>query len=300
MTGAFLAGVIAGYGVAVPVGAIAVLIAGLTARTSLRVGAAAGLGAATADGVYALIAVVGGAALATAIAPIATPLRWAAAGVLMLLAAHMARSALRSKPAAAPGELAVAPGELAVAPGEPAVAPGEPVTAPSKPAEARSEPVTAPGEPAEARSKPVEAGPDPAGTARVTPVSDAGAGAAGSDVGVGGVVGPGVGAGAGAARSDVRVGDATTPGRAFLGVLGLTLLNPATVVYFAALVLGRGGTGGGAAFVAGAFLASASWQLLVACGGALVGRLLTGERGRRITAVVSSLVIAVLAVGLIT
>src|SRR5689334_20071910 len=97
MSGAFLAGAIAGYGVAVPVGAIAVLIAGLTARTSLRVGAAAGLGAATADGVYALIAVLGGAALAAAIAPIATPLRWVAAVILLLLAVHTAWSALRKR-----------------------------------------------------------------------------------------------------------------------------------------------------------------------------------------------------------
>ncbi|MEU7902533.1 LysE family transporter [Actinoplanes sp. NPDC049118] len=197
MSGAFLAGVVAGYGVAVPVGAIAVLIAGLTARTSLRVGAAAGLGAATADGVYALVAVLGGAALAGSVAPIATPLRWTAAAVLVALAVHTARSALRKRT-------------------------GEAST------------------------------------------------------------------------------DTTTPGAAYLGVLGLTLLNPATVVYFAALVLGRGGAGGGVWFVLGAFLASASWQLLVAGGGSLVGRLLTGERGRLVTALVSSAVIALLAVGLVT
>jgi hypothetical protein len=47
-------------------------------------------------------------------------------------------------------------------------------------------------------------------------------------------------------------------------------------------------------------VASASWQLLIAGGGALVGRLLTGDRGRLITAMVSSAVIAVLAVGLVT
>ena len=212
MTGAFLAGVIAGYGVAVPVGAIAVLIAGLTARTSLRVGVAAGLGAATADGVYALIAVLGGAALAAAIAPIATPLRWSGAVIVLLLAAHTARSALRERgTAAGSASLADPPGRVAT-----------------------------------------------------------------------GVLDP------------------TTPGRAYLGVLGLTLLNPATIVYFAALVLGRGGTGGGVWFVAGAFLASASWQLLIAGGGALVGRLLTGERGRLGTALVSSVVIAVLAVALVT
>ncbi len=193
MSAAFLAGVVAGYGVAVPVGAIGVLIAGLSARTSLRVGAAAGMGAATADGIYALLAVAGGAAVAGLIAPIATPLRWLAAAVLLGLAAMTARSAFRR--------------------------------------------------------------PGPARTDRPA-----------------------------------------TPSRAFLGLLGLTLLNPLTVVYFAALVLGRGGEGGGAWFVLGAFLASASWQLLIAGGGALVGRLLTGERGRIVTALVSSAVLAVLAV----
>jgi arginine exporter protein ArgO len=222
MTAAFLAGMVAGYGVAIPVGAIAVLIAGLTARTSLRVGAAAGLGAATADGVYALIAVLGGAALAAAITPIAMPLRWVAAGVLVLLAGYTARSALRKRPTVR-GE---------------AASPG-------------------------------------AGSAQHI-------------------------AGRAGAGPDVAVADRTTAGRAYLGVLGLTLLNPATIVYFAALVLGRGGTGGGAWFVAGAFVASASWQLLIAGSGALVGRVLTGERGRRITALVSSVVIAVLAVGLVT
>jgi arginine exporter protein ArgO len=195
---AFLAGAAAGYGIAMPVGAIGVLIAGLSARTSLRVGAAAGLGAATADGVYALAAVLGGAALAGFIAPIAKPLRWAAAATLLALAGYTAISAIRARRAAT------------------------------------------------AR---------PAGPA--------------------------------------------TALRAYAGILGLTLLNPATVVYFAALVLGRGGTGGGVWFVIGAFLASASWQLLIAGGGSLVGRVLTGERGRLITAVISSAVIAGLAVKIV-
>ena len=229
MTGAFVAGMIAGYGVAVPVGAIAVLIAGLTARTSWRVGAAAGLGAATADGIYALVAILGGAALAAAVAPIATPLRWAATVVLVLLAVHTAWSALRRRELPEAGAV--------------------------------HEAVT-----------------DPAVVGRRVP--EAGA--------------------AGAVAAGGRATEMTTPGRAYFGVLALTLLNPATIVYFAALVLGRGGTGGGAWFVAGAFVASASWQLLVAGGGALVGRLLTGPRGRLVTALVSSVVIVVLAVGLIT
>lgn len=193
MSAPFLAGVAAGYGIAVPVGAIGVLIAGLSARTSLRVGAAAGLGAATADGLYALVAVLGGAAIAGLVEPIAAPLRWVAAAVLVVLAVTTAVGAFRDR-------------------------------------------------------------------------SDAGAESCG-----------------------------LSAGRAYLGILGLTLLNPATVVYFAALVLGRGGSGGGVWFVVGAFLASASWQLLIAGGGSLIGRLLTGERGRMITALVSSAVIAVLA-----
>jgi len=197
VSAAFLAGVVAGYGVAVPVGAIGVLIAGLSARTSLRVGAAAGMGAATADGIYALIAVVGGAAVAGLVAPIAVPLRWVAVAVLLGLAVITARGAFR-KPAAAGGS--------------------------ERPATAL---------------------------------------------------------------------------RAYTGILALTLLNPATVIYFAALVLGRSGEGGGVWFVVGAFLASSSWQLLIAGGGSLIGRLLTGDRGRMITALVSSITIAVLAVLLV-
>ncbi|TDB75437.1 LysE family transporter [Micromonospora sp. KC723] len=194
---------IAGYGVAIPVGAIAVLVMGLAARTSFRVGAAAALGVATADGLYAAAAALGGAALASVITPIAGPLRVAAAVALFGLAVRTAWYALR-----------------------PAV------------------------------------GPTPAAIPR-----------RGLD----------------------------SPFRAFAGVLALTLLNPATVVYFAALVLGRRDSTdpdlpAASAFVLGAFLASASWQLLVAGGGSLVGRVLTGPRGRLVTALLSSALIAALAV----
>jgi hypothetical protein len=64
-----ISGLLAGYGVAVPVGAIGVLIIGLSARGSLLIGAGAGLGTATADGLYALIAVAGGTAVAGLIRP---------------------------------------------------------------------------------------------------------------------------------------------------------------------------------------------------------------------------------------
>jgi len=202
---ALVAGLLAGYGVAVPVGAIAALIVSLTARTSFRVGAAAALGVATADGIYALAAVLGGAALASLVEPISTPLRWVAAAVLVGLAARTAVAAIRHHRNGA------------------------------------------------------------------------------------------------TARSAAGLG---TPARAFLGLLGLTLLNPATIVYFGALVLGRQtvdelSAAGGGIFIVAAFAASASWQLLLAGGGTLVGRLLTGPRGRLITSLASSAVIAVLAVWLI-
>ena len=211
MTGAFLAGMVAGYGVAVPVGAIAILILGLSARTSFWVGAAAALAVATADGLYAAVAALGGAGLAGVIAPVAAPLRVVAAVVLLTLAGHGLWRAWRARPASG-----------------------------------------------------ADAGTDPA---------------AGEPAGSG----------------------LSTPGRAFVGVLGLTLLNPTTVLYFAALILGRRDAAdpdalAAALFVAGAFLASASWQLLVASGGTLVGRVLAGPRGRLVTGLVSSALIAALAV----
>lgn len=65
-----------------------------------------------------------------------------------------------------------------------------------------------------------------------------------------------------------------TIGRTYLTLLGLTILNPATIAYFAALILG--GTVGTTPttqdkilFAMGAFLASWSWQSLLAAIGAL-------------------------------
>ncbi|TCB98073.1 lysine transporter LysE [Micromonospora zingiberis] len=215
MTGAFLAGVVAGYGVAIPVGAIAVLILGLAARTSFRVGASAALGVATADGVYAGVAAFGGAIVAGWLAPFATPLRLVAAAVLLALAGHGTWRALRPR-------------------------------------------------------GPVRPDPDTGG---------------------------------GASPRTARRG-LETPARAFAGILALTLLNPATVVYFTALVLGRPDLGGSgvalaALFTLGVFLASASWQLLIAAGGTMVGRLLTSDRGRLVTALLSSAIIAALAVAML-
>lgn len=203
MTAALVAGLLAGYGIAIPVGAVATYLVSLTARTSLRTGACAALGVATADGLYALLAALGGTALANALQPLLTPLRRASALVLLVLAARGAVGAVRQY---------------------------------------------------RARRLPTRAQRDPVG-----------------------------------------------PARAYVALLGITLLNPTTVVYFAALVLGSRATEAvnpleQAVFVLAAFLASASWQLLLAGGGALLGRALTGHRGRLVTGLVSSAVITGLAV----
>lgn len=235
MTGALLAGLVAGYGVAVPVGAIAVLILGLAARTSFRVGAAAALGVATADGLYAGVAAFGGAAVAGGLAPVAGPLRLVGATVLLALAAHGAWRALRVRgPRRSPNR--------------------SPVIVPAV---------------------------SSAGGVDQPPADDASPG-------------PGL----------PERGGMATPARAFAGILALTLLNPATIVYFTALVLGRGAPAGSALaaallFTIGVFVASASWQLLVAAGGTLIGRALTSERGRLLTALLSSAIITVLAISML-
>ena len=79
------------------------------------------------------------------------------------------------------------------------------------------------------------------------------------------------------------------------------MLNPMTVVYFAALILGGQAAAAPSAsdrllFVVAAFAASASWQLLLTGSGALLGRVLTGVRGRFATGLASSILIAALAI----
>ena len=91
---------------------------------------------------------------------------------------------------------------------------------------------------------------------------------------------------------------------AYLGMWGMTMMNPLTIVYFTALVLGRQaaatpGRMDQAVFVVAVFVASASWQLVLAGGGAFLGRVLTGGRGRLVTGLASSILIGVLAVRLL-
>ena len=177
MIAAFLAGALAGYAIAIPVGAIAVLIVDTGVRRGFRLAAAAGAGAATADFTYAAVAMAGGAAVASVIAPWSVPLRAAAVVVLLAIGVR--------------GLLAARRGRQPVAAGGP-------------------EQVTASGQ-----------------------------------------------------------AMASTYGR----FVGLTLLNPSTVIYFAALVLALPALADDPlarpAFVIGAFLASLSWQTVLAGVGAV-------------------------------
>ncbi len=170
---AFFEGVLAGYGIAIPVGAIAVLILDVSLRRGFRVGFMAGAGAAFADFLYAALAVVAGSALVLIISPYAVQVKVISGGVLLAVGVYGLTRSLR------PSE---------------------------------------------------------------TPEAD-GAGSNGS-------------------------------GKVFIQFLGLTLINPLTIVYFSALILGGGAKNLGsvpehAAFLIGAGLASLSWQTLLAGLGAL-------------------------------
>ncbi len=182
LVGPVLAGVAAGYAVAIPVGAIAILVIETSLRRGFRIGSAAAAGAATADGLNATLAALGGAAGAALVAPWVGPLRAAAVAVLVVIAGRGLLAARREwAPAAgsAASQAAPTPGAWAWAP-------------------------------------------------------------------------------------------------TYLRFLGLTLLNPMTVVYFAALVLAlpvlEAGPAARLAFAFAAFAASLSWQLLIAAAGAIAHR----------------------------
>ncbi len=85
MPEALLAGIIAGYGIAIPVGPIAVLILEIGVRHGFGQAASAGAGTATADGFYATLAAFFGAVVATALAPIIVPARFAGSALLFVL-----------------------------------------------------------------------------------------------------------------------------------------------------------------------------------------------------------------------
>lgn len=89
--------------------------------------------------------------------------------------------------------------------------------------------------------------------------------------------------------------------RAYWTILGLTAVNPATLIYFAALVAGRpfgdlSSWNTQVAFVLGVFSGSAGWGAILTSVGAAAGRWLTSPGGRRWTAIVGGGLVIGLAV----
>ena len=189
----FLLGVAAGYAIAIPFGPIAILIVRTGVRQGLRAAAAAGAGTATADLVFATIAMLFGAAASAFLAPILPAARLVAGGALAVIAVR---------------------GLLAA----------------------------------------------PQGMDRD--------------------------------QGSIRAGNT------YLLFLGLTMLNPPTVIYFVSLAIAlpevSADLASRAAFVVGAFLSSLSWQEVLALVGAMLHGRLT-PRLQRITAILSSLIILALA-----
>lgn len=95
MTEAFLLGVAAGYAIAIPVGPIAILILRTGVAHGLRAAAAAGAGTATADLVYATIAMLFGAAASRFIEPFLPATRILAALMLAYIAIRVMFRAAR-------------------------------------------------------------------------------------------------------------------------------------------------------------------------------------------------------------
>ena len=190
---AVLLGVAAGYAIAIPFGPIAILIVRTGVRQGLRAAAAAGAGTATADLVFATIAMLFGAAASAFLAPVLPAARLVAGAALAVIAVR---------------------GLLAVP------------------------------------------------------------------------------------RTLEREGGSARAGNTYVLFLGLTMLNPPTVIYFVSLAVAlpevSADFASRAAFVVGAFLSSLSWQEFLAVVGAMLHGRLT-PRLQRITAVVSSLIILALA-----
>ena len=199
MSNAFWEGVLAGYGIAIPVGAIAILIVDMGLRRGFPSAFMAGAGAASADFIYALLAAIAGATLAPALAPYAGILQIASGIVLLVLGGYGLWQAWKIDSAQ-----------------------------------------------------------------KTTPLPE----------------------------------DNQSLWGIYLRFLGLTLLNPLTITYFGALILGRDAGVTTTAveqllFVLGAALASLSWQTLLAGVGSLANQRLS-PRFQRLTSITGNLIVIAL------
>jgi threonine/homoserine/homoserine lactone efflux protein len=206
---ALISGLVAGWGVAVPLGAIGVMLVDLGMRAGFRSAAPAAAAVATADLLYAAVAAAAGSAAASVLEPHAHAIKLIAAGVLAAVAAVGLRAALR-------------------------------------------------------RAKARDGGAD--------------GGAGGPE---GGLPEP-------------------RPRRLFARFLGLTAINPTTVLYFAALIAGLPAVASApasakAVFVVAVGIASLSWQLTLAGSGAALHHRLP-EHARLYTALAGNALVLGLAV----
>lgn len=199
---AFVTGVLAGYGIAIPVGAIAILIIDVGVRCGFRCAFFSGAGAATADLIYAGLAVVGGAALSSVVGSIETPLQ-ILSGVVLIVIAIVGLARVR---------------------------------------------------------KPVQ-------------------------------------------EIEISMPDRRELAGTYARFVGLTVINPTTIIYFAAVIVGLGvatdlGAGDGVVFVLGAFLASLSWQTLLAGVGSVAGKRLN-TRARTVALILGNLLILAIAIAIL-
>jgi arginine exporter protein ArgO len=198
----FLAGVVTGLAVAMPIGAIGTYLIGLAARERAATAAAAALGVASVDGAYAIVAALGGAGLQALIGEVSGWLTWIAAMTLIAVAIRTVQRAVRRY------------------------------------------------------------------------------------------------RGSNGTVSRLR---GLTPMRGYLSLAALTAVNPATLITFAAVVVGRSVDESDSSwltvvlFALGAFMASAAWHLMLAGGGSMLGRLLRGRRGQLGIAVCSAMIMLGLA-----
>jgi arginine exporter protein ArgO len=114
---AVLAGVVAGLALAVPVGAVGVLVVQEALAGGRARGLAAAVGVAATDLLYAGAAVLAGAASSDAIGPHAEPVRWLAAGVLAVVAGRGLHRVWRSRGTGAWGPAGGRPARPGGAPG---------------------------------------------------------------------------------------------------------------------------------------------------------------------------------------
>jgi threonine/homoserine/homoserine lactone efflux protein len=97
ITEPLIAGLLAGWGVAIPLGAIGVMVVDVGMRAGLRPAAAAAAGVASADFLYAALAATAGAAIAGVLESHAHDLRLGAAAVLAIVAALGLRALRRGR-----------------------------------------------------------------------------------------------------------------------------------------------------------------------------------------------------------